>query len=301
MHGSPPRDDYVSLDSAPAPSALAERPIQIGPDGCLAGILTTPIARKAGSAAPVIFLNAGVIHRVGPHRLHVNLARRLGAQGVASLRLDLSGIGDSRPVPGALSFRDSAVADIRMAMDWLAAEVRSERFTLFGLCSGADNALATAAVDLRVAGLVLLDPPSYVTSKARLRHALRRASALTTIEDVAALPRRAFRRLGGMINGLGKDDERKAQGGGREFPPQSQYRSQLEALIARGVSILSVYSGALGERYNHPDQLFELFPDLRGKLEREYFPTSNHMFTEVNAQAALMSRICHWIEETSNR
>src|SRR5688572_11629148 len=109
---------------------VEEQALQLGPDGHLVGVLARP--RAIDPARPlVVLLNAGVLHRVGPHRLHVVLARRLAERGLASLRLDLSGIGDSRPVPGALSFRASAVADTRTAMDWLAAETGTRRFILF--------------------------------------------------------------------------------------------------------------------------------------------------------------------------
>ncbi|KAB2882946.1 MAG: hypothetical protein F9K40_23225, partial [Kofleriaceae bacterium] len=151
----------------PAYCRAVERAMALGAEANLIGILSGPALPAASpSRTPrpvVIFLNAGVLHRVGPHRLHVNLARRLAARGISSLRLDLSGIGDSRSVPGSLSFRQSAVADTRAAMDQLGAELGARRFILFGLCSGADNALATAEVDPRVTGIIVLDPPAYVT------------------------------------------------------------------------------------------------------------------------------------------
>src|SRR5690606_3214765 len=126
----------------PAYCRDVERAIALGVEANLIGILSEPEGALPASASPtrtprpvVIFLNAGVLHRVGPHRLHVNLARRLAARGLSSLRLDLSGIGDSRSVPGSLAFRDSAVADARAAMDQLGAELGAQRFILFGLCS----------------------------------------------------------------------------------------------------------------------------------------------------------------------
>jgi pimeloyl-ACP methyl ester carboxylesterase len=276
---------------------VQERPLQLGPDHELIGVLTTPVA--AGGAAthtPVIFLNAGVIHRVGPHRLHVNLARRLAAQGVTSVRLDLSGIGDSRSVPGTLTFRQSAVADTRTTLDWLGAELGAKQFVLFGLCSGADNALATAAADERVTGLILIDPPAYVTRQAQLRKTMTKLRQNASPLPAAAWGLRAIRRLGSRV-GAGRDSSDGPQlVGGREVPPPAEYRAQLDALVSRGVAILAVFTGALQERYNHPDQLFELFPELRGKVDRAYFPAANHTFTELAAQADLMSTVCAWIE-----
>src|SRR3954447_26582491 len=88
--------------------------LRIGPEQQLAGIFSHPEASAVPAARPaVVLLNAGVLHRVGPHRLHVQLARRLAALGFASLRLDLGGIGDCVSSSNALTFRESAVADTR--------------------------------------------------------------------------------------------------------------------------------------------------------------------------------------------
>jgi pimeloyl-ACP methyl ester carboxylesterase len=284
----------------------------LGAEANLIGILCEPSLPPSATGSPtatprsgprpglpvVVFLNAGVIHRVGPHRLHVKLARRLADRGITSLRLDLSGIGDSRSVPGSLSFRQSSVADTRAAMDQLGAELGASRFVIFGLCSGADNALATAEVDPRVAGIVVLDPPAYITPRAQARRLAGRVRALggaraTLTWGLRATARRV-RALAGAGADAGGDDPEVT--GGREVPPPAVFRTQLATLVARKVAVLAVYSGALGARYNHADQLFELFPELRGKVDRAYFPDANHMFTELDAQAALVRTVVDWIE-----
>ena len=293
------RTDAVSASDE---QTVREAPLQLGPDGHLVGILARPGGPAAVGEGPprpaVLFLNAGVLHRVGPHRLHVILARKLAAQGVTSLRLDLSGIGDSRPVPGALSFRQSAVVDTCSAMDRLETDTDARRFVLFGLCSGADNALATATEDPRVVGLVLLDPPTYVTTLARARKLAARVRGLGTAGAVVAwgtstLARRMRARLGTDTRPAQHADEEVS--GGREMPPIADYRAQLGMLVDRGVAILSVFSGVLGERYNAPNQLFELFPELSGRVDVAYFPAANHTFTERDSQAALTSTVCSWI------
>jgi len=60
---------------------------------------------------------------------------------------------------------------------------------------------------------------------------------------------------------------------------------------------LCVFSGIHGERYNHRDQLFELYPALRGRLEHLYYPTANHTFTELAAQASLLDAVIGWVRE----
>ena len=277
--------------------------LALGPDGRLVGIVSHPsgghsLARAAtilpGTPDPgLILLNAGVLHRVGPHRLHVVLARRVASAGITALRLDLGGIGDSTAASDAASFRDSAVADTRAAMTGLTDMLGIPRFVLFGICAGADNAIATALVDERVAGIVLVDPPTYATPLGRLRDLRARVAKYGSPGEVLrrglATAERALRRA---IERLGRRTD-AAPSGGRELPPVATYRAQLTALVDRGVRILAIFSGIHGPRYNHTDQLFELCPELRGRLDRVYYPDANHTFTELAAQAELIDAVAH--------
>jgi pimeloyl-ACP methyl ester carboxylesterase len=274
----------------PATPSVREQVITLPPEGAVVAIATHP--RRVSDRPPIIFLNAGVLHRIGPHRQHVELARRFAGRDVAALRIDLAGIGDSPPHAEADSFRDSAIADTRAAMDALGAELGATQFVLFGLCSGADNALATAAVDPRVVGVVALDPPAYASRRARLRKVAAMVPAWLArgelVERVVALARRRV--------GRASEPPDDAAGNRREIPERAAHGEQLAALTERGVRILAIYTGVLGERYNHPAQLFEHYPALRGRVEIGYFPEANHSFTERAAQAALSDLVVGWYE-----
>lgn len=285
---------------------VRDEALRLGPDGQLVGILSRrPGAAAARGGAGVatpglacIILNAGVLHRVGPHRLHVILGRRIAAAGVASLRLDLGGIGDSITTSDAASFRDSAVADTREAMTGLAAVAGAERFVLFGVCAGADNSIATALVDDRVAGVVLVDPPAYATRRSQLRYLRARIAAHPRPLDLARWGIRAAARRIRLARALiGRRGVDEPPGEGRELPPVATYRAQLGQLVARGVRVLVIYSGIHGPRYNHPDQLFELFPDLRGRIDHAYFPPANHTFTELATQRELVAAVTGWMRK----
>lgn len=243
-----------------------------------------------------IILNAGVLHRVGPHRLHVVLARRLAQAGLTSLRLDLGGIGDSVASTDAATFRESAVADTRTAMTGLTGAIGSERFVIFGVCSGADNAIATAIADDRVAGIVLVDPPTYPTRRGQLRYLRMRVAKRGGPGDLVRWGMKvAERRLRLALARLGRGTVEEAANQGREPPPVATFGDQLTTLLDRGVRIFAIYSGIHGARYNHADQLFELFPALRGRLDHAYFPTANHTFTELDTQAKLIDAVTGWI------
>jgi hypothetical protein len=273
--------------------------LRFGPEGQLVGIVShpgQPVTPPPAKQHPgLIILNAGVLHRVGPHRLHVQLARRIAARGIASLRLDLGGIGDSMAASDAATFRDSAVADTRVAMTGLAAALGAERFVLFGVCSGADNSLATALVDDRVAGVVLVDPPTYPTRRSKLRELRRKLTETAPREFARRAVKALERRVRTRIAMLGREATDDPPSEGRELPPVATFARQLQALADRGVAILCVFSGIHGERYNHPDQLFELVPALRGRLDHLYYPTANHTFTELAVQAALLDAVTGWV------
>ena len=79
-----------------------ELTVLMGRHKSLVGIFTESSQSPAVTAPPtVVLLNAGIVHRVGPNRMHVLLARALAAAGISSLRFDMSGIGDSPSRPEA--------------------------------------------------------------------------------------------------------------------------------------------------------------------------------------------------------
>jgi pimeloyl-ACP methyl ester carboxylesterase len=269
-----------------------ERVLALGDEQNLIGIATESAVRSK-RLPTVIMLNAGVLHRVGPRRLHVTLSRTLAARGFAACRVDLSGIGDSRVITGHGTFRESAVADTRAFMDHLARDMGTERFVLFGLCSGADNALATAAVDRRVGGLVLIDPPAYPTLRAKLRKARARAARSGALAGLVMIAGTAARFVARALRIRKRSGAAPAEG--RQPPPMREYGKLLNELAGRGVRVLCIYSAALHERYNHRDQLFEWFPELRGRIDVEYFGDADHVFTEVASQTRLIDAVIGWL------
>jgi hypothetical protein len=221
---------------------------------------------------------------------------------MAGLRLDLGGIGDSMTSSDAATFRESAVADTRAAMTGLTEALGSVRFVLFGVCSGADNAIATALVDQRVAAIVLVDPPAYPSRMSKLRHLRTQVAQRGSPGEVVRWGVRVTeRRLRLAIAMLGRRAAEDPPSEGRELPPVATFGERLTTLVDRGVRILAVFSGIHGARYNHPDQIFEVFPALRGRLDHRYYPAANHTFTELGVQAALIDDVTAWTMATAKR
>lgn len=137
------------------PVAVVERAVRLAPFG-LFGIVTEP---KAGASGPIcVFVSVANEHRIGPGRLWVELSRRLAESGLACVRLDLSGFGDS---PARVAFPPpiyafDAVEDVVAAARALSPEAPAN-VALFGLCSSAYHVLEAASI-LSPRGVCALNP-----------------------------------------------------------------------------------------------------------------------------------------------
>lgn len=141
---------------------ITERIVRLGPAG-LFGIETCP-ARPEPEAPVVVFLNAARDHHIGPARLWVELARRFAGLGFKSVRLDLSGLGDSPARPG----RAPQVIRSVEAFDDVLEAARAIRpddpsnLVLVGLCSGGYQAIESA-IELGARGVLAVNPaPVFV-------------------------------------------------------------------------------------------------------------------------------------------
>ena len=134
----------------------------------LYGVLDMPAAPHRRGVLVVV---GGPQYRAGSHRQFTLLARSLAAQGIAAMRFDYRGMGDSE---GAMRDFENVGDDLRAAVDTFFAEVPGlTEVVLWGLCDAASAAALYAAGDARVAGLVLLNPWVRTESgaaKATLKH-----------------------------------------------------------------------------------------------------------------------------------
>jgi dienelactone hydrolase len=158
-----PDEDEIGV--APWPSAggdsaslIVERAVRLGPKG-LFGITSQP---KEGPDGPVfLFVSVANEHRIGPGRLWVELGRRLATLGFQSVRLDLSGTGDS---PGPVLAPDDiysyrAVDEVVEAAEAVTAGDPANAM-LVGVCSGGYHTLE-AAVRLTPRGVYGINPTVF--------------------------------------------------------------------------------------------------------------------------------------------
>lgn len=128
----------------------------------LFGVLTSPAEGTARTA--VLMLNSGSVHHIGPNRLWVELARAWAARGITVLRLDLSGIGDSRAWPGAtdnIVYSPHAASDIAAAVAWLRERPDIQECRLLGLCSGAYHAFKALVAGQPIEHCVAVNPLTF--------------------------------------------------------------------------------------------------------------------------------------------
>ena len=283
---------------------VRELPVLLGRQSSLVGILTEASQAVLVEDAPVIvLLNAGIVHRVGPNRMYVLLARALAATGYTSLRFDQSGIGDSPNRVDGLAPLESAMLDIREAVDWLASYKHARRFVVLGLCSGADHSLLYANSDRRVVGVALLDPSIPRTTRFHVNEFRRKCSNLVkkspteALDTVGQLLKRILRRQ----NNIEADETEPIS------PPvdDRQLRTELEIqyrqCVLSCVKILAIFTGGSPRNHNYREQLTDSLPSVEfgDQLTLEYVPQSDHSFTSQSNLEVLNQCVLRWLQTTS--
>jgi hypothetical protein len=270
----------------PAEATMAmDTLVRFGPGNQLTGVL----AGSARERGPILLLpSAGLQPRAGPFRLHVELARRLSAQGIRSFRYDIPGVGEAP----RLTACDASRATIA-AIDHLQAQHGGNTFAVGGICSAADTGWEVAIQDRRVSALLLLDGICFAGPwyrYARVLNLLRR------------LPRE-WRRFARMV-------PRRLRGNGsldsnvwRTWPTHAQARQQFAELVARDVRMLCIFSGGYGERFLHPRQFEWTFgpPARDPRVAMHYWPDCDHTYFGRAQRERLIDAIEGWMASLPER
>ncbi|MEH3106042.1 MAG: alpha/beta hydrolase [Sphingomonas fennica] len=139
-----------------------EMPCCFGPEARVFGMLCRP-AGQAPAGVAALLLHEGSTHHIGNGGAYVALARRLAAAGIASIRIDPTGTGDSRSDGSDRNahYDLERLSEISDAIDVVAA-AGSPAVVSFGLCSGAYTAYQAALADERVVGVVTINIQKFV-------------------------------------------------------------------------------------------------------------------------------------------
>jgi dipeptidyl aminopeptidase/acylaminoacyl peptidase len=250
-----------------------ERQIAFGNEGQrLYGFLHVPDG--AGPHPAVALLHGFGGNHIEPHALFPKAARALAGAGVAALRFDFRGSGDSEG-----EFRDasieSEVSDTEAGLRWLAEqpEVDGTRLGLVGLSLGGMIAACAAGRNPAVRALVLWAPVAHLGE-------LFEAGA--TAERTREIATQGVTDLGGLEVGAA------LVGQAMEIDPVAGLAGYAEpALIAHGTADAVVptehgrrYKAALGER-----------------AELELFEGADHVFSSVAWERRLIGLTVGWLRE----
>lgn len=286
---------------------MKERVLSVSGDPALAAVLTEPAAPRQSETA-VLLTNAGVIHRIGPHRLNVRLARAFAERSAPAARFDLSGLGDTPAARETRGYARQVERDFQAVMDAATRETGARRFVAMGLCSGADDSFRAALADERIIGVIALDPYAYRAPAAALEDFIRRAG------EAERWRRKLFpeRGAGGApppesataAATVEEAAEEAALDQSREIPPRDAFGADLQRLADRNVRMLLIYSGFVRALVSRPAHFYSAFSDfdLRERVSVVCFPDAAHTYVTLEAQDALIAtaldfaREAGWIE-----
>lgn len=217
----------------------------------------------------VVFLHGFTGSRHEAHRLFVLSARRLARSGIAALRFDFRGSGDS-----AGDFSDmtlsTELADARAAMRWVRRrpEVNPDRVGVLGMSMGGMVSALLLGEDRRIPAAVLWCPVADFGSLARMNRPYMQSAA--------------YRRRGIADYGGWPVSRRFVEDGLRHRPVEALSRSAARVLILHGDADQAV-PVTESERYR--------------VVRREIIRDADHTFSSLRWTDRVVRRSAEWFRD----
>ena len=285
---------------------MSEQAVLFGEINSLVGVVTDPPADKNRRPRPaVILLNSGIVHRVGPGRIYVKIARILAAAGFVVLRFDFAGIGDSAVRHDSVPFRKSAIQEVQKAMDFLYRSRDIAEFVLMGGCSGAAVSLETACHDLRVIGSVLMNFPVFEDEAEDGNPDLLDRNAAHYYWNFALFNLKSWRKFftgranyRQLIRALAFQVKRRFGSGREPSPEMSELRAKLKYLSDRSIPIHFIYSESdtrLDDLREAVGREFKRLCALK-KTALKIIPRADHTFSSLHDHDELIGVLLKQVE-----
>jgi pimeloyl-ACP methyl ester carboxylesterase len=251
-------------------------------DEHLAAVLTVPDVAPRGLVQ--LLQGGGGQSRSHRNRTWIRLARGLAGRGIASVRMDYLGLGDSTGVP-RLDVEsppvESALAVTRAALNATGAD----RFAIVGNCIGIPTALELAPQAPSCVGLVCIVPIALdpiMQTRTQGRTATARRAAGQKMPAVRGLVRSLRRR--GVIRSH----------------PVTGLRPELGAILRSG-SVLILHGGTEDSWEKLWGQIArfrnELDDDQAARLMTETLPREGPGFRELRFQQAMVDACLGWLDD----
>ena len=275
-----------------------EQPVTFGKENSLVGILTLPDNSTVTKEVGVICLNAGLLHRVGPFRMNVEMARLLAEQGYKTLRFDSSSIGDSGTANDELDYLDKVTQDIEFAVDLMVSRAGLDRFVIFGLCTGADNAHRAMINDKRLVGGIFIDGYSYPTFKFRIKRYLPVLGSRRRIIGVILRARNSLKRKIFNIQEPGAIEEDSGLFTWH-LRDKRIVETEIKMLVDRGAKLFFIFTGSASEVYNYESQFSDSMPFLKNYDDRFKVllnKNADHTFSLYHDRLWLYDKVLRWLD-----
>jgi pimeloyl-ACP methyl ester carboxylesterase len=281
---------------------MKEEVFLFGKAKTLVGTVTNPTGATTDLPA-IILLNAGLVHRAGPNRIYVRVARKLAELGILVFRFDFSGIGDSDIRNDHLPFDKSTILETQEAMDHLSAVKGIKHFVLMGICSGAAVSGQTASCDPRVVGAILVNTAYHRYSRA-IREKVQayyygRYASRRSEKWLKVLTGRAnYRKIVDIVRSQTKSSLRVQKQKSTSVPSnhESQIKAMFHSLEERGVRLLLVYNNVPLDMVYLEMLVPQAFRRMTksGQLTAEIIPNAGHTFPLLETQDQLCQLIQDW-------
>ena len=276
-------------------TSRVEAPLSLtnGP-ASLRGILHRPSTDERHGPV-VVFLPGWSGCRLGPHRHFVKAARRLADRGIASLRFDYRGRGESDGSAADTTIA-TMVEDTGTILTWVGEMLPQAPILLAGICSGAKVAIMTAAQHPNLAGLALwsAEPMGHLVGSSRTSR--KRLHVLKAYMRKAFAPATWRKLVRGEVNthmvGAAIRQDEKASS-----PEQAAEDRALLGFRDFQGPVLYVY----GERDPETPLALKAYQAFcaRHRISSEFveIPEADHSFYNLEQEAQVMDITEWWIDE----
>jgi exosortase A-associated hydrolase 1 len=274
----------------------SERALTVDCQGdTLVAVLSLPAATPS---AGVVIVVGGPQYRAGSHRQFTELARSLSASGLAVLRADVRGMGDST---GAQRTFEDLGDDVGALTDALRAAVPGvQRLVLWALCDGASAALLHlhAKPESRVDGLVVVNPwvkTPQLEARARLKNYY-----LQRVLQKSFWQRLLTGRIGTSALGDMASSVRQSGRGNTPASAEQPFPARmLSAIKAFHRPVLLILSGR-DQTAHEFAELVKTSKDWRAVLSRPTtqrldFPDADHTFSDRAGMKQVAQATANWV------